>query len=62
MHAKNLTPRPSRLAVIEKCHNFDGNRDRHTHRQTDGKQTQHVFVLNLHIYDPCQHFDPETLS
>ena len=66
MHAKNHVPRPSRLAVIEKCHVCDGqtNRqtDKQTDRQTDGKQTQAFFVLNLHRYDPYQHFDPETLS
>ena len=66
MHAKNWVPRPYRLPVIEKCHVCDGqtNRqtDKQTDRQTDGKQTQTFFVLNLHRYDPYQHFDPETLS
>ena len=62
MHAKNRVPRPSRLAVIEKCHVCDGQThrytDRQTDRQTDRKQTQAFFVLNLHRYDQYQHFDP----
>ena len=52
MHAKNHVPRPSRLAVIEKCHVCDGQTNRQTDRQTDGKQTRAFFVLNLHRYDP----------
>ena len=48
MHAINRVPRPFRLAVIEKCYVFDG------------KQTR-FFNIKLHIYDPGQHFYPETL-
>ena len=67
MHAKNHVPRPSRLAVIEKCHVCDGQTDkqtdRQTNRQTDRRKTDtNFFVLDLHRYDPYQHFDPETLS
>ena len=62
MHAKNQVPRPFGLAVIDKCHVCDGQTHKQTHKHTDGKQTQAFFVLNLHRYDPYQHFDPETLS
>ena len=74
MHAKNHVSKPSILAVIKKCHVCDGQTDRQTNRQTnrqtqsqtdrhtDRKQKQAFFDINLHRYDPYQHFDPETLN
>ena len=34
-HAKNRVPKPSRLAVIEKCHVCDGQTNRQTDKHTD---------------------------
>ena len=48
MHAKNHVPRPSRLAVIEKCHVCDGQTDKQTDRQID-RQTENRHKLSLSL-------------
>ena len=39
----------------------DRQTDRQTDKQTD-KRTRKKMILNLHKYDPCQHFDDWTHS
>ena len=56
MHDKNRIPRPSRLAVIEKCHVCDGQTDRHTDRQTVRQtdtqtENRHKLFLSLTFID-----------
>ena len=52
MHAKNHVPRPSRLALIEKCHVCDGQTDKQTDRQTDRQtENRHKLFLSLTFRD-----------
>ena len=52
MHAKNHVPRPSRLAVIEKCHVCDGQTNRQTDKQTDRQtENRHELFLSLTFID-----------